>query len=51
MIDSGMIPKVEEALTVLDAGVGAICIVPPDGEGGFVNAAERGTQAGTVIVA
>jgi acetylglutamate kinase len=51
VIVGGMIPKVEEALSVLGQGVDAICIVPPDGEGAFVDAAQHGTEAGTVIVA
>jgi acetylglutamate kinase len=51
VIVGGMIPKVEEALSVLGQGVDAICIVPPDGDGAFVDAARHGTEAGTVIVA
>lgn len=41
VIAGGMIPKVEEALAVLDEGVGAICVVGP-GEPGAFRAVARG---------
>ena len=50
VIAGGMIPKVEEALTALKAGVGAVCIVPADIDQAFLNATQRKGAIGTVIV-
>ena len=47
VITDGMIPKVREALTLLDKGVGAIVITNASQRGGFVEIATGSTEVGT----
>lgn len=49
-IVGGMIPKIEEALDNLAAGIGAVHILPP-GAGVIASAVEQPGQTGTVLVA
>jgi len=50
-IQGGMIPKIEEALGVLDAGVGAVAILGAGEPGAFRAAARGDGSRGTVFVA
>ena len=49
VVTGGMIPKLEEALAVLDAGVGAIHILGRIGPGDLVRAAEHPGSVGTTL--
>jgi acetylglutamate kinase len=50
-ISGGMIPKVEEALDVLDAGVGAVAILDAKDAGAFASVARGDGNRGTRIAA
>jgi acetylglutamate kinase len=51
IIQGGMIPKVEEAMTLLSEGVGSIAIVSGRNEGAFLAVADGTGEYGTRIVA
>jgi acetylglutamate kinase len=51
VIQGGMIPKVEEAISVLQDGVKTIAIVGPQEKGAFLSVASRQGSKGTVISA
>lgn len=51
IITDGMIPKVEEALSLLDQGVGGIAIANASAAGGFLDIANGSGQVGTRLIA
>jgi acetylglutamate kinase len=51
IVKDGMIPKLEEAISVLSQGVGTISIVAPSEDGAFLAAARLDDRIGTHIVA
>jgi acetylglutamate kinase len=49
-IKDGMVPKVEEALSILDHGVGAVSILGAQEPGSFLSALRGDGQSGTRFV-